>query len=529
MDQEKLNAMADVMAQGHEVEFDSPDEAKAVETILKARAGSKSADRPAAPIKDINAAKIGATPGVLDYTPAASAAVKSAFGDQSGMRSRWDKMIEHMGGGVKDEFINSVNALPDEERWSVMRDLVKTNYQRDIDENRRERRAAQTSDPMSYGIGQAITGTALGVAGGMAAGPGVAGQGLAGMATGFAMDPSKESTLSGGLAGAGAASIPSAAGSMMRGAGKTLAESTDITDAMLADWLGFNSAEQIALKRSGEWRDVMDVARAHLGVKGPQSARESIELPAIARGAQGTEGEPVTGPYKSGQIQATMDPMPVQQPRQMHPKSWQNPSGQSREIDLSLGNDDQALADFHGENLYQNASNDDLTNMMAPHPAASRYSPGPRKSLAPPGPQEVSLDVIEEPSVPPLSPPERLVSSKLGAVQDKGLGLVHQTPKGSFTRSMANRIAPAMGVGVPELGQKMLQALDNEAARTAVGGTAGGMSSVGRSKLEQLIRIVFDSQDPALEDYLAQEADPSYRSLRMQVDNEQREAENKSK
>lgn len=124
---------------------------------------------------------------------------------------------------------------------------------------------------------------------------------------------------------------------------------------------------------------------------------------------------------------------------------------------------------------------------------------------------------------------DQFLSGKFRDMADRGgggilpkSGLTPSTFKGGIGSAVMARAEQYGGVGFHRVAQAMRNSL-------TLGDQAAGLSRVGTSKLMQLIDIVDNSQDPALEDYLAQEADPSYRSLRMQVDNEQREAENKSK
>lgn len=484
------------------------------------------ADNPAQIIKSNESFGAGATPGIADYAVPMGKMVSDIAtfsqdqypptGNTSG--GPFGSKMGAMTPEEKSDLSINLGSYSDKEAREVLSDLLRQNWQRDVQKNRDERAAAQKKDPTGYGLGQATTGAALGAGLGVAAGPEIAAQGLAGMGSGFAMDPTPESALLGGAAGAGIASGPQLLGKGLRSSGEALSN-LSTTDAMIGDWLNLKSDEILALKQSGDWDELMQVVRANQSVSGPQAMRESIEMPAMARGAEGTSVNPM-GQYPKtvGQVSAEMPPMSVSPQRpDLHPKSWNRPSG-SREIDMSLAEPDQSLADFHGTDLYSNASTEDLVGLMPPHPAASQSpkglpTPSGRPGVVPmarPQAQSTTLDMVQTgPNVPPLSPMERLASEKLGSVANRGQDLVHQTPTGMINRTLANRVAPMIGFKAPELGKKMLNLLDSQGA----GMILGGLEGAGASKVRKAIGDMMQSKEPELTDYLYKEMFPEYNQL----------------
>lgn len=532
MDQEKIKAMADAAAAGYEVQFDSDEEARAVESMLQAKHGV-SPGRAADPI-DLNAPQktnagpnlqansflAGAKPGIADYAPALGVVKDAATGSKDATGSGFSNMSPE----EKEYFIASVDQLPESMKSMVLKEMFKLNYKRGIEQNKSDRASAQAADPVGYGMGQATSGALLGAGAGVVAGPGAAAQGLAGMASGFAMDPHPSSALAGGIGGAASTAVPKSFASGIRKSGTALAES-DITDDMIADWLNMDSNERIAAKSGGlhpQMDEIADVVRANAsGGGGPQATREAIELPAIQRGAEGTSQNPM-GKY----------PRPVDLEAQIStpakPKeSWLNPSGRSTQVDLDWPTsnpsniEDAELLTHHGLDspMYENTSTQELADIAPPHPAADRLLAPKGKPIGPygrPAPEPNSIQGFETgPDQPPLSPPERYVSDKLGAVNDKGLDLVHQTPTGAVSRLIANRLAPAIGITAPALGQKMLQMLESKGNGMIVGGLEGA----GASKLRAAVQDVIGSDDPDVMDYMYQEMYPQYRALALEAKN----------
>jgi hypothetical protein len=114
---------------------------------------------------------------------------------------------------------------------------------------------------------------------------------------------------------------------------------------------------------------------------------------------------------------------------------------------------------------------------------------------------------------------DRVASQQLGKVADKGgggllpktgTGLTPSTFKGGIASAMMGKAELASGLGFNKIADGMRALVQRS-------DMAAGASQVGTGKLLQLIDAVQQSEDPSLEDYLAQEMSPEYRALRMEA------------
>lgn len=363
---------------------------------------------------------------------------------------------------------------------------------------------------------------------------------IVGMVGGGILNPVKNPLAAGGVAGAGAnenlSELPQdveqgmklgglmSTGMSWAGAGlKAGAEKAmSAADNLIASSLELSSDELIALKADKQlYQRFLDVVKSKMpfGLN-PQGARESIELPAIEAGLEGTSVNPGrTAAQKMWRADRAGSGVPVnvEGPPPMHPKSWAKPSGKSRQIDLDEGlrPEDATLDEFHGvEPLYNRASSADLNNMMPAHPGADKALRPVGK--APNSPASTGYGAPEAPPIGPataLSEAEQLASRQLGKVADlRRGGMEPSSLKGGIARMVMDRGGLAVGSGVHQVARRMRDALNNADA-------AAGMSRASSGALLRLIEAVENSPNPDLEDYLAKEMSPEYNALSLEAKN----------
>lgn len=532
MDQKKLEAMANAAEKGYSMDFDSPEEAKAVGAILQARKAQPKAQMqggmtytpPADPVAPMmpSGFSAGMKPGIVDYAPAAGIVSDAATMSHDATGTKWNQLKESKVPGAMDEFMKMANDLPDEKRWEVMRDMVKMKYQRDIDQNIAKRKNAASMDPQGYASGQFAGSAALGALAGPLGGASAAGQGLAGMATGYAMDPSPESALLGGLGGAAASKVGGMAKDVF-GAGQAPRAPSRAGEGNLKAALGISLDDELNNYTDDELAEILDVIREN--------------VPALGSARQGAlnvhAGKPDPGMTQVGSIDAEMAAPVVPQRK---PGAWSPQRGSPKEINFG------PEGDIDADILYRGASSEDLNNMLPAGPMASRgASPNlqPRQSpIAPPGPQNVKLDVMEGPQSPPMSPPEAQAFDLLQGVAERGTprtlksgiqqvnhgesslagnGLV-STPQGAIKGAALERGNMIIGVNLPKVVDKMMSMVDS-AGMTAYKGMIGGAGAGGSTKLKQLVSDVMTSEEPDVIDYLYKEMYPEYNALSLEAKN----------
>lgn len=230
----------------------------------------------------------------------------------------------------------------------------------------------------------------------------------------------------------------------------------DATDNILASALGLTSDELTTLKSSGKFNDLLDVVRSNAKFPyGAQSARESIELPAMASGQPGSLGNAMPQPDEAVQLAAEPGP----------------------------GNFKQKGLDSAYEQAY-----------MKPSVPATASTP----------------------SSPPMDPMSRMASQKLGAMATangmSGIlptgGLSPSTFQGGIRSAAMSRSGMALGVG----GKQMAQAIADYAATSGASWPAAAQSEISR-----MVKQVMDSPDPDFTDYLAKETSPWYNSASLEV------------
>lgn len=530
MDSDKIKAMADAAEKGYEIEYDSPEEAKAVEKYLQLKSGGqpmllgKQEPTHLDKMDPAQAEKIGATPSVADYSPLLrNVDPRHAV---NGENAGGFKHFQNATGNSTQAIAHLLSALDQIDKFmpgtgsKVLSAMGHSQDMADIDANKKTRAVASVDQPAAYNLGRAEGGAITNIAGGALLGPSAAAQGMAGMVSALAQDMSPTSGLGGAAAGYGMGRLLGT-GKLEAGLEKLsphgLEDGSTIGDQMLARYLGLKPEEIVKLKASGELDDILGVVRGNseFPYMNPQETLENINLEPTQMGSRGSLGNPsmdMPAQQPIGKIKAEMSAMPTQQP---NPGAWTPQPGPPKEIVLGGKYGPNDNPGWHTDNLYKGATAEELNSINPAGPAASRgpYGPWAGRQIPPPAPQQVDLDVYHPYSPaepPPLSPPERAASAGLAhAASQKDVGMVPSTFAGGMQQMFMQRAAAPTSIGVPKVAERMLQMIQSPAAQHL----GGAMKSAASASLRPVIEHVMSSADPSFSDYLAKETFPEYLAL----------------